>query len=130
MRINKFTVLIFAAVLLAATAISQSVLRLPVYDGRQYSFPRIGSGFVVSNGVISVTPPTVTPRKYGQILPFDVSQGAWILPASATGIVVFVNGFRFVNGVDYSATTTNSGTFIRPLGTNMTPDDIVVVDYD
>jgi hypothetical protein len=130
MHINKTTVVILLAVILAVTAISQSTLRLPVWDGRQYTFPRLGSGFVVANGTISVTPSEVPQRKYGQILPFDASQSAWVLPASATNIVVFVNGLRYTSGVDYSATTTTGAVFIRALGTNMTAADVVVVDYD
>jgi hypothetical protein len=132
MRINKIHVVLLLSVILAVTAVSQSSgLKLPVWDGRRYQFPTLGSGFVVSNGVISIAPSTSTStRKFGQVLVYDLTTAAWVLPPNANNIVVYVNGLRYTQGIDYEYMQATNGTYVRALGTNMGATDHVIVDYE
>ncbi|MBI1872441.1 MAG: hypothetical protein HYS05_00970, partial [Acidobacteria bacterium] len=57
---------------------------------------------------------------------YDANAAGWKVPAGATNIVVYVNGLRYHQGLDFVIT---SGV-IKNQFDNMIPEHLVTCDYD
>lgn len=119
--------LVVCAVVVAAYLLGQagSGYWVPVWNGSRYEWPRLGPSFVVKGGQVDVLVPPVPQRSYGVRVQPD-ARGRYVLPAqSPKGVVIYINGLRATEGVDYQL----SGAEITPLWAWGT-QDLVVADFD
>jgi len=126
-----FRPLVLAAGILALAAqSSNNTLLIPIWNGQQYVYAKLGANLSLANGTLSASVATPPARHYGLVLQYDSTQGGWPLPAGAANIVVYVNGLRYTAALDYSI----SGGVLKSLGDpvngNMLSTFLVVADYD
>jgi hypothetical protein len=113
---------------LGALALAQtsSRLQIPVWDAASghYVPVVIGTSLQVVNGRLEVitTSPAIV-RKYGAAL--MATNGTYKLPESAANVVLFQNGLRQSEGIDYQLT----GYVVTPLWAWET-DAQIRADYD
>lgn len=138
--------LLAGLVLWLPEAVAQTTQNYSVYlwdwTGRQWFYPKLGTGFAVippATGerygrvdVLFPPPPAIPQRETDRELTWEAAAGGYRLPlATATHVVVYVNGLRYRQGLDYSV----SGGLVvpRPGATNWPPPEdgpVVVADYD
>ena len=117
--------LILAVILCSIGLSAQTVYQLPLWTGKTYTWPRLGSSFTVVNNVVEVVlPPSTTVRRvYGSVL--VASGNVYPLPAGSRNVAVWLNGIRVAPGVDYTISTDQISPIVPWVGNN-----IVLVDYD
>lgn len=128
-------VLLFLCVaLLVAQTVSD--LWLPIWNSAvgRYQWKRLGSGFTISGDTINVT--AQPSRIYGVILTKSPTAMTYPLPvATASNVVVYVNGLRYVSPQDYTITAGVVTPACTPGATDcnwppVTAMPQVVADYD
>lgn len=112
------------AVVIAAQ--SGSSLLIPIWTGARYVFAKLGPTLVLNGNQLDVLVPPVPVYKRDVLLTYDTAAAGWKLPAGATNPVVYVNGLRYHQGLDF---VINAGV-IKNQFDNMTPDMLVTCDYD
>jgi hypothetical protein len=124
--------------LLAGGLLAQTYT-VPLVDTTgKHAWPKLGGTLIVTNGVLDVAPVPAKPnRAFGKVLSYDSASGTYRIPGGGTAtvayvnMVVFVNGLRYTEGIDY----TFAAGFVTPLlpATNWPAPGagtIVVADFD
>lgn len=76
---------------------------VPIWEGRQYVWYRLGSSFVRENGTLEINVPAQPkPRSVGVKLTWDAAASGYRLPAGARNVEMWVNGLHYWAPVDYT----------------------------
>jgi len=88
--------------LLATTLSAQTIWQVPIWNGRYYQWLILGPSLVVKGNVIDVASVTQA-AAHGHIVGAVLadSSGTYLIPATATNLVLYRNGIRQTAGVDY-----------------------------
>lgn len=105
--------------------------QIPLWNGRGYVWVKMSSHFTLNNGVLDVAipaAPAVVQRAYSVPLTFEATVNGYPLPIPNSNVVVYVNGLRYMPGVDYLI----NGGVVQAMSTNWPPpaDTMVSIDYD
>lgn len=130
-KLIGLSIFIGLAVILYAQS---TTLLLPIWNttSRRYEWLKLGSGFKISGGVISVDVPApshIWVRVYDRKLTQAVD-GTYTLPAGIQSIVIHANGLRLNSVVDYQVLTDATATRIAPRYPWPAIDWDVFADYD
>jgi hypothetical protein len=124
--------LILAALFLigfAAVAQTASVRSIFSWDGTKQQWLTFGPTLTVSaTGQIDVAAAANKPkvRIYDMPLAYDATAKTWIVPASASALVIYVNGIRYRPTKDYILSVGK----LAAVADNMAATDAVTADYD
>ncbi len=124
---KRAIVVLLALASVAAVAQVATSYSVPVWTGTRYTWPTLGPGLVIANGVLDVLPvppPAVKTRVHGAELAV-VGTTVTPLPAGASNVAVYLNGLRQAVGSDYAL----MGGNLVPLWP-WPPDSRVLIDYD
>jgi len=127
----KKTAIIALLMGLAIGAQTASIKSIYGYDGTKKMWFTLGPTLTVNAAgqldAVLPTPTATKVRSYDVALTYDPVTKLWgTLPATATGIVIHVNGVRYRALKDYSV---NAGKVLS-LSDNMPADAQVTADYD
>lgn len=122
---KKTLAVLFLAVASIGTA-QTTIWQVPVWSGRSYTFPRLGPGLTITNGVLDVVPQTIpVPVRVYNYVPAPDPSGAFIVPPGAVNVVVYLNGLRQAPGIDYNIV----GNVLTPVNWKWN-ESVVLFDYE
>lgn len=81
---------------LALLALQSNNYLVPVWTGNHYTYPKLGPGLVITNGVLDVA--VVSSRQYNVAL---TQSPDGTFKVTGTKVVIYLNGLRQSEGIDY-----------------------------
>lgn len=93
---------------------TSAIRMMPIWNEgiKKYEFYVLSNKFTLNNGIIDLN---VRTRFAGKVMSWDATAGGYRIPASTgatpTNVVVFVNGLRYSEGVDFTV----KGTLVVPI---------------